>query len=234
MLVTLIIFFAVFVQSSVGFGFALVSMPLLVELLGIQIAAPLVAVVAFTSEIFVLLRYRHALQIRTVVRLVIAALVGIPLGILLLRQVDPIIVTRALGVILVAYALYALFSPRLPLLANQLWAYGFGFVAGILGGAYNTSGPPVIIYGNCRRWPPNEFKSNLQGFFVFSSITVVLTHALSGNYTAVVGQNYLYAIPGMVLGLLAGFSLDGRINPDLFRKIVLVILVVLGIRLIIG
>ncbi len=234
MLVTLIVFIAVFVQSSVGFGLALVSMPLLVELLGIQVAAPLVAIVAFVSEIFVLLRYREAMQIRTVVRLVGAALVGIPLGIFLLSQIDARIVTAALGVILVAYALYALFGPHLPSLAHNAWAYIFGFLAGILGGAYNTSGPPVIIYGNCRRWPPHEFKSNLQGFFVFSSITVILTHAVSGNYTAVVGQNFVYAIPGMVLGLIAGFSLDGRINPDLFRKIVLVILVVLGIRLIVG
>lgn len=234
MLVTLVVFIAVFVQSSVGFGLALVSMPLLVGVLGIQTAAPLVAIVAFTTEIFVLMRYRHALQLRTVARLAVAALAGIPLGIFLLSRFETALVTRALGVVLVAYALYALWGLRMPPLANEKWAYVFGFVAGILGGAYNTSGPPVIIYGHSRGWPPNEFKSNLQGFFIVSSITVVLSHVVSGHYTSWVGQNFLLALPGMVLGLVAGFGLDGRVNREHFRKIVLIILIVLGFRLIVG
>ena len=44
------IFFAIFTQSLTGFGSALISMPLLVGLLGIQIAAPLVALVGLISE----------------------------------------------------------------------------------------------------------------------------------------------------------------------------------------
>lgn len=78
------------------------------------------------------------------------------------------IVTAFLGVVIVAYALYALFNPTLPELAQRSWAYGFGFAGGVLSGAYNTSGPPVVIYGTCRCWQPAEFKSNLQGYFLLT------------------------------------------------------------------
>jgi uncharacterized membrane protein YfcA len=234
MLVSLIVFLAVFVQSSIGFGIALVAMPLLVALLGIQIAAPLVALLALIAEIFILIRYREALNLRVVWQLIIASLIAVPLGVLALGNLDADVVTAALGVILAVYAIYALFSPTLPELASRGWAYAFGFIAGLLGGAYNTPGPPVIIFGNCRGWPPDEFKGNLQGFFVVNSLAVVLVHMFGGNYSADVWHNVLLAIPGMILGLIAGFILSKRINAELFRKIVLVLLIILGIRLIIG
>jgi len=234
MLVALIIFIAVFVQSSIGFGLGLVSMPLLVALVGIQIAAPLVSIVAILAEAIILLRYRQAITLGVVSQLTVAALVGIPLGIFAVRTINAEIVTTVLGVLIFVYAVYALTAPHLPELAGRAWSYLFGFVAGILGGAYNTSGPPVIVYGNCRQWPPDEFKSNLQGFFLVNSIVVASIHGLSGNITAEVWQNILWAIPGLVLGVIVGFAAARHINPLLFRKLVLILLILLGFGLIFG
>jgi uncharacterized membrane protein YfcA len=156
------------------------------------------------------------------------------LGVLALRKIDEDIITAILGVLLVGYALYALFSPRLPQLSGRVWAYSFGFAAGMLGGAYNTPGPLVIIFGNCRGWPPDEFKGNLQGFFLVNSFVVVTVHLFSGNYNPDILHYALISIPGLIVGLIAGFLLSKRLNAELFRKIVLILLIVLGIRLIMG
>ena len=101
----------------------------------------------------------------------------------------------------------------------------------MLGGAYNTAGPPVVIYGNCRRWCAHEFKSNLSGFFIINGVMVVTSHLWSGNFSADVTHVLPWALPAMLLGFLAGQWLDKWISPDLFRKMVLIMLVVLGIRL---
>jgi len=53
--VVFIIFLAVFTQSLSGFGSALVAMALLPALIGIHQAAPLVALVMATIEIFLLI-----------------------------------------------------------------------------------------------------------------------------------------------------------------------------------
>lgn len=230
--VALILFLATFVQSSIGFGLALVAMPLLVTILGIQVAAPMVAVVAMIAEVVILARYREAFDFKIVMHLVIGAIVGIPIGIFAVRTLDGAIVTRALGVLVLGYALYALAAPALPALAWRGWEYLFGFFAGVLGGAYNTGGPPVVIYGNCRRWPPEEFKSDLQGFFLVTGLVVFASHALSGNLTSAVWQNVLYALPGMALGLVAGFLLSKRIRPELFHRLVLFALIGLGVKLV--
>lgn len=233
-LVAAIIFFATFVQGTAGFGLALVSMPLLVSILGIRTAAPLVALVSVAAEAVLLVRYRQAFNFRAVSWLTSASLFGIPLGIFILRRADEQIITFVLGVIIVVYALYALISPRLPQLAQQAWAVGFGFASGLLSGAYNTGGPPVIIYGSCRQWPPAEFKSNLQGFFLLNSLVVLFIHLVSGSFTAPVWRNFALGLPAILLGAVAGFSLDRWINPAAFKRIVLILLVVLGNRLLLN
>lgn len=231
MIITLIVFLAILTQATVGFGLALVSMPLLVAVLGIKTATPLVALIATVAELVILGRYWRSIQFQSIKPLIISSVIGIPLGVFILREVDAAIITPILGVVILGYALYALFSPRLPRLAGRAWAYGFGFIGGILGGAYNTSGPPVIIYGSCRRWPPDEFKGNLQGYFIPVTLLVLVVHGVSGNYTTAVWQNFLWAIPGIILGLIGGFFISGRLDSNRFRKIVLILLVFLGLRL---
>ncbi len=230
--VVLIIFLAVFTQSLSGFGSALVAMALLPELMGMEIATPLVAAMAMTVEACLLLRYRASLNLRAVWRLALASLVGIPLGMLTLKRFDENAAMTILGAVIAAYAIYALFELKPPELSHPAWGFAFGLMAGMLGGAYNTSGPPVVIYGNSRRWLPVEFKSNLQGFFFLNSVLVVSGHALSHNFTQAVIQNYLIALPALALGILAGIGLDRRVNPDAFRKIVLILLLVMGVRMI--
>jgi uncharacterized membrane protein YfcA len=233
-----IIFLAVFTQSLSGFGFALVAMAFLPTLIGLQEATALVALVMTTIEVFLLIYYRQALNIGAVWRIILASLVGIPLGILFLSRLDQAIAMTILGVTIVSYALYALINAftnriQLPKLEHSIWAYLSGLIAGILGGAYNTSGPPVIIYGSCRRWGTKEFKSNLQGFFVLSSLVIVLGHALNHNLIPIVWQHYVWSIPAMAAGVIAGTSLDKHIHPETFRRMALILLVIMGIRLII-
>jgi hypothetical protein len=230
--INLAIFLAVFTQGFTGFGSAMIAMALLPDLVGIRVATPLVALVAEVFEVYMLLRYHHSMKVRTIWPIVAAALVGIPFGLLFLKRVDENLVLRVLGALIVGYPLYALSGLRLPELKRRRWRYGAGFLAGLLGGAYNVSGPPVILYGTARRWPPMEFKANLQGFFVFSSFFTLLGHFISRNITPQVWENFWISLPALVIGGLLGTSLDRFLNPERFRKIVLVVLVILGVRLI--
>jgi len=226
-----VIFIAVFTQSLAGFGVALIAMALLPGMLGVQIATPLVALIAVTIEVFLLIRYRSSLNLGAILPVTLASIAGIPLGVWALKGVDEEVLLGVLGVVITSYALYALLNLKLPDLRNRVWAIGVGFIAGILGGAYNTSGPPVIIYGDCRRWPPAEFKSNLQGFFLVSSTFVALSHAVSSNFNSFVWRFYLLSLPAMALGILLGISLDRYLDAARFRKIVLLLLIVMGLRL---
>ncbi len=230
----LTIFLGAFTQSLTGFGVALVAMAVLPSLLGLQIATPLVALTGIVLESLILFRYRQSLQVKSIWRLLLASLVAIPFGVYFLRQLDERMALFVLGMVIAGYALYALVGFRLPELHHPLWAWLTGLVSGMLGGAYNTAGPPIVIYGNCRKWSPQEFRGNLSGFFIVNSLMVVSTHFLSGNFTREVMGLFWWMLPALAVGFLAGQSLDKWLNPEMFRKIVLVVLVVLGLRLIVG
>jgi uncharacterized membrane protein YfcA len=227
-----VVFLAVFTQSLSGFGVALVAMALLPAVIGIQNATPLVALVGVVMEAVLVIRYREALEVCSIWKIVLAAVIGTPIGVLFLSRVDESIALMILGFVITGYALYALIGFKLPRLESSLWAYFAGLLGGLLGGAYNTSGPPVIVYADCRRWSPDAFKGNLQGYFIIVSLAVAASHALNGNFDAEVWRMFWWTLPFVALGLIAGLSLDRWLNPILFRRMVLVLLVLMGLRLI--
>jgi len=231
-LIGAILFLSAFTQGLSGFGVALVSMALLPGLIGIRSSVVLVALIAFVVDLGVLVRYWRSMQFRKILPVILASLVGVPMGIFVLRRLDEGITLAILGIILAGYALYALSGLCLPELKGRVWAYGAGFIGGLLGGAYNTSGPPIIMYASCKKWSPKVFKGNLQSFFVQNTFIVVVGHWLSGNITDEIWSLFGRGIPWLLAGTLVGISMDRWIKPELFRKVVLVLLVVMGIRLI--
>ncbi len=233
-LVGMVLFLAAFTQSLSGFGLALVAMALLPLAISLQVATPLVALAAVAIEGVLIIRYREALDVRAIWRVVLAALIGIPFGAYWLVRVNERLALGGMGLVIAGYAAYALLGLRLPRLAHPLWAYLAGLVGGLLGGAYNTSGPPVIVYADCRGWPRNSFKSNLQGYFIVSSVVVLVSHAVVGNLTPQVWRFFWSSSPFIAAGLLAGFALDRWLNPEVFRRVVLVLLIVMGGRLLYG
>ena len=234
LLPALILFLGAFTQSMTGFGSALVAMALLPSLLGLPVAAPIVAATGLVLESMLTLRYRQSLRVDAIWRVLVASLIAVPFGVMLLRHMDERVALFVLGLLLVVYSLYALFGFHLPDLAHPMWAWVTGLLSGLFGGAYNTAGPPIVVYGNCRGWDAAQFKSNLSSFFVINSLVVTVSHFASGNFTPDVTRTILFCLPATVLGFILGQSMDRWLDPVRFRKIVLVLLTILGARLMIG
>jgi len=226
-----IITLASFVQAVAGFGLPMIATPVLVALFGIRAAVPLMAIIILELQLFMILRYHMALNIQTVWRISVAAVLGIPIGVLFLSRIPEAITITLLGLILIFYVLYSLFKLPVPTLNRSTWAYFVGFLSGVSGGAYNMAAPPIIIYADTQHWEPELFKANLQGCFLIITVVAILTHSLSGNVTGDILQKSLIALPFVLVGALAGFYLDRFINPSVFRKIVLALLLILGINL---
>lgn len=229
-----LVFLAALLQSLSGFGFAIIVMPLVTLLLGLHTAAPTVALIALTVYAINVVRYRQGIDRREVVRLAAAAALGVPLGIWALANVDEAMVKRILGAILIAYSAYSLRRPATQRVAPGWWVYPAGFCAGCLGGAYNTPGPPVILYGSLRRWPREEFRAMLQALFLISALMVVGGHVVAGHVTGTVLRYYVYALPALAAGILAGARLDRRVDREMFRRIVTAMILMLGIVLLLG
>ena len=233
LVINLVVFFAVFTQSVVGFGMTLVAMPLLGAFYELKLISPLIAVVGIVAKALLLVKYHSAFEFKTMWRFTLASLIFVPVGVYALETLDDEIAMSILGGIVLVYAIYSLFGSTVLRFAHNFWAYLFGAIAGLLGGAFNASGLPVVVYASSRPWGPIKFKSNLQGYALVNGLFITINHYLSGNMTGEVWQIFLYSIPAIIIGVIAGVSLDKFINPEVFRKAVLYLLIVLGLRLLI-
>ncbi len=225
-------FIASFIQSITSFGFALISVPILASASSLSQALPLVAVTGFSNSILLWTFYRQSLQLKTVLRLVVAAMMGLPIGLSLLQWVSEPLLLAILGTCIILYAVYALLQLHLPRLESPNWAYGFGLISGIMLGSYNIPGPPAVLYADCRRWTPAEFKSNLTSFFMVNAIAVIIGHIVQHRMTVATLQAWAIALPGIILGFALGTWLSRFINPEGFRRVVLMLLILMGGRLI--
>lgn len=233
MLIALVVFVAAAVQGIMGFGGALVAMPLLVSLVGVQTATPAFAIIGTLATLLNTIRWRSYVTLRDLMPLVIPAALGVPIGVLVLTRVDAHVVTRLLGGVLVLYAVYNLLGRGLPPLRNRAWAIAAGFSSGILSGAFNTGGPPVIVFADASGWTADRFRANLQTYFMLTSVFLLASHALTGNFTTTVYHTALIGVPALLVGQFVGVRLCRYINPARFRRLVLVLLLALGLQLLI-
>ncbi|MBX3178851.1 MAG: sulfite exporter TauE/SafE family protein [Candidatus Hydrogenedentes bacterium] len=242
MLIYTVVFIALFLgcmaQSAVGFGSMLIAMPLLTFVLPLQVAAPVLALIGPPTTIYIFHLNRHGVDWREVGRIMAGALAGVPLGLWALESLNPAWIMRAVGAVLVAYAVYvAAIEPRLRPRANMrsgniATSLAAGLCTGVLGGAFNTGGPPLILYGDWLRWPRARFKAILQAVFLANGTLIIIGHALAGNVHTGVLPYAAAATPGVIAGLYAGRHIDRLLSPAHFRYAVLGMVALLGLSLI--
>lgn len=228
-----IIFVGSLVRSTLGFGEALIAMPLLAFVIPTQMAAPLVAVVSSFNAILILYREWRQISFRETGVLTIAALMGIPIGIWLLAEGSEAAIKVLLAIVVIGFAIWSLSSLKAIRILPSRWAPAFGLLAGILGGAYNTAGPPLVIFGTLRQWPAKTFRANLQSYFLLGGTTVLAMHLSRGAVTPEVIRLAAMCLPLTIVAALIGHRLTKSVSTEQFIRVVHVCLLLIGTLLLI-
>jgi uncharacterized protein len=227
-LVVFIVFIAVLVRATFGFGDALIAVPLLTMLIGIRAATPLAQLVGSTVALIVVAGNWRNIKFGPIRPLIIGALCGIPLGLVIVQFASPQQVKRVLGAVLIAYGIYGLMGAKSLELKNAAWSYLFGFVSGIFGSAYSMSGPAVMIYGTLRRWRPDEFRTTTQAVIFPSGLVVLVGHGLSGLWNAQLFFYYVLCVPAVFGAIVLGGYVNSLWNAGKFVWIIYAALILLG------
>merc|ERR1740117_524434 len=115
-------------------------------------------------------------------------------------------------------------------LQSKAAAILFGSAAGIFGGAFDVQGPPLCVYGDAKGWSPAKFRNNVLAVVCLNSAFVVAIDYFQGSLTDFYYSYFcLTSLPGVLLGVVAGQYASERIDPVLFKNLVLVMCLGLGI-----
>lgn len=207
-------------QAVTGFGSALVAVPLLA-----LTTDPVTAVVAATMmslglSSWAAVRERADLDRPIAGRMVVAGLLGIPLGLVLLlgSSAGGLQVLMAVTVLVALVVVGA--DVRLPGSAATTWSTGV--VSGMMLAATGMNGPPLVVGLQAAGLRPRGFRSTLQAVFAVQDLLVVVAFVLAGQVS---GEEVAFAATGVLagpLGWLAGDRLFVRLPAAAFRRVLVI------------
>jgi uncharacterized protein len=227
----LIIFVASFVMGLAGFGIGLVALAFLPWVMSPVTAIVLTTLYALVFSIVIVAPLRREIEPVAMARLLVGTVAGTPLGVWGLAVLPATVINRLIGAVLVGMTILEWRRLAPPRLAAPAWGYGAGVLAGLLGAAVGTPGPPVILYAAAQEWSPRMVKANLLAFFIVNQAVILIGYWWAGLFgpEALRLAGWL-ALPALV-GVAAGIAVFNRVDARRFRQIVFGVLFVSGVVL---
>ena len=217
--------FSAMVTAVAGFGFGLMSVPLMsltIDLHSAVIVSSIVAVLANGVQTYL---YRAVRDRQLANRLLLACFVGLPFGYAIYDLVSDRVLRFALGIgVVVAVAALAR-GLNLSHLGTRIdWV--LGFISGVLNTSISTSGPPLVFDLQARKLAPEPFRATINYVFLGSGVLGLVLFAAGGKIHVHELRTGLISAPALGVGMLLGLPLRKRFSPDRFRVLVLVLLLV--------
>lgn len=157
-------------QRVTGMGFALVTAPFLVLLLGPVGGVLVVNVCAAMTSSLILLRSRRDVAWRRFAVLGGAAVVGIVPGAVLAQTAPSAWLELVVGALVLLALATTLVARRAPAVTGTAPAVVTGLVAGAMNATAGVGGPAFSVYAVASRWPQRSFAATLQPLFITTGL----------------------------------------------------------------
>jgi uncharacterized membrane protein YfcA len=229
-----ILFLAQVVYVVFGFGSGLIAVGTLALFLpDMRDVVVLLLLVNLPAEAGVVVRSWREITWRRSGLFLAGILLGIPLGTYALQAGSPTILLTSLGSFLVVVGLVFLFLPEEARVRWPAWsAPPIGAAAGVLSGIFGTAGPPLIVYYHLSGLGRRAFRGNLMALFLAMTFIRIPSYMVGGLITPVRLWSGAVLLPVALAGAWLGNRIHVQVSEKVFRKLVSVLLAVIGILLI--
>jgi hypothetical protein len=227
-----VIFVAYALRGATGFGAGVVSIPLLLLALPLQVVIPLVTAMGMLASFAQAVHQRRFVDWAALRKLLIPSALGVAAGLWLFKALDPEILLRALAVFIIGYALWG-YLPRRAVRPAPAW---LGPLAGALGGFVATvfggmAGPLYVVYLRTRALDKASFRATMSFALVCLSTLRAAGYGGLGFYDARVLWLLAAALPVLVVAMIAGDRWHARLDEARFGHVVAALLAVSGLAL---
>lgn len=224
----IIILIGALIQGLAGFGFSQFAIPLLVLFIISDELIPIMVVLSLFLNIMMIHDLRKDVKVRRIWPLMLGGLFGIPIGTYLLMAANPNDLKILIGSLILIFGIAQLFEIRKQLKNERAAMAPIGFTGGVLQGSVSMSGPPVILFFSNQGFTKQEFRASLVAFFLFMNIATLPVYLYAGLLTGPVLTSTAILLPGMLVGTFIGTRLAHRVEEGMFKKSVLVLVIIFG------
>jgi uncharacterized protein len=230
----LVIFAAHVVGGVTGFGTAVLGLPLLARMVGLDVGKQSLLILSTFVYGYIVIRWRRHLDGRQLGIMCAFAIVGMPLGLWLYAVMPPRGAMIALGIFVLAVGLRNLLELWPDTRAPRWLAKLLLIAGGVVHGAFTTGGPLLVVYADQTLVDKSIFRATLSLMWLALNATLGIVWTVNADWTAQSLRLSLLGLPFMVAGLIVGELLHHRVSEEAFRRVVNLTLIVIGLLLILS
>lgn len=217
-----------------GFGTSLIAAPVLAQVMPVASIVPMLALLDCLAAIINGVKLNDRIATREMMWLVPLLIAGSIVGGTLLLIIPPHLMMLALGVFVIAYAIWSLASPSFKGRLNQIWVIPFGTIGGIFSAMFGSGGFIYAIYLSHRLEDKDAIRATVSVLIALAAFTRLVIFAFAGLYTTLeLPLMALLLIPAMLIGLYAGHHITLKMSREQFIRVLSMVLIVTGATLVV-
>jgi len=224
-------------RGSTGFG-AAAAMPLMGLVVPMKVLVPawtLLGIVAGASLMGV---DRRNISWMDIARVLPTCLIGIGLGVWLFTQLDARTLAQGLGLLVIAYGVYAAWGTFRPLKPPQLPGNIVGPIAGLVGGMVGATFGTLAslffaIYLDAIRLAKEAFRATMTALLLALTVARGIGYWMVGEFNRDVLLMFAATLPMMLIGIFIGDRIHTGLDDTTFRRLVSGALIVSGLALLV-
>lgn len=221
-LVGVAILFGAATQRLTGLGFALVSAPALVLVLGANTGVPLMQSVSFFVSASVFATTFRDVDWRKAFTLMVPAFVGILPGWWISKNTPAPVLLILIGSMVIAAILAMLADERARIFKGAPGLVGAGFLSGFMNVTAGVGGPAIVLYKLSTDWAHKQFVATIQVYFMGLNVGSLVAHGIP----ALPGQVWFVAFAALFAGIVLGHVLSRTVPPKVASRLVVVVALV--------
>ena len=222
-----IIFLSCILQGIVGFGFALISVPLSLLFFEKSTVVSAVIVISLTMNIFLIKNNPQQVDKKLVFCLFLSSLTGLFIGVKIFQIISIANLQLIAGFLAVGFSMLYIFR-RVNLPNNKILIVLAGFLSGLLNTSTSLSGPPIAILLAGLKVDKLKFKKTLAVFFLLMNIVSLILYFANKIETIKGIELGLTTIPFVLVAGYIGDKISHKISVKKFSKIVFIVIFMSG------
>ena len=221
---------ASYIQSVTGFGFGIVAMIFLPNLLLYIEANVLSSILSTITSLLVVITTYQKTNWKNLIFPLIGSFVANYLAVTFVKSAKNELLTLLLGIALFLLSVYFyFFSNKIKIKPSWHTGLTAGLISGVMSGLFSIGGPPVVIYYMQSEEDTDCYLATISTYFVLSGLISVSMKALSGFITLNVLIGFAIGILGMIVGSFFGKRTRNKANPQMIKKAVYGVMAISGL-----
>ena len=222
------------VQGICGFGFAIVTVPPLLLLhYSPKLVVAIGVILGIVNAAYMVIKIRKHLVASIIAPLAVGAMFGIPVGMVVLANLDGPVFKALVGGFMMLFAAVLLSGWQRPVKNTRRASYPIGFASGLLNASISMAGPPVILFLANQSVPKDVFRANIVMYFLLVNLGAFVAFGYQGWLTVEVWRHAAFFVPVMLCFTTVGIGIADKVSERVFRRLALLSATIMGAVLLI-